>query len=175
MKTMKQIGVDVDVNRVIEANRQSFAETENDILRRLLLDRKQGGLAKVTVEDAPQFGARQRGNWQVAVGRKIVGGTSLKDAYCKLLMLGHEQDPRFLARMAQEKGRTRRFVAARPEALYPASPHLAKDHALELVPGWFADTNLSETQVSHRARTAARVLGMAYGKEVWLRENGRTI
>lgn len=34
----KQILVDVDVNRAIEASRQLLSESENDILRRMLLD-----------------------------------------------------------------------------------------------------------------------------------------
>ena len=37
MSRMKQISIDVEVNRVIEANRNAFSESENDILRRLLL------------------------------------------------------------------------------------------------------------------------------------------
>jgi hypothetical protein len=179
MAKMKQIQIDIEVSRVIEANRGSFSEKENDILRRLLLTaparQKAPVIVAVTQMDAPQFGSRSRGHWQVKLGTEIVAATSLKDAYCNLIRLAHEHDTGFLDRFSQQKAKTRYFVARRPEALYISSPHLAKDHALELVKGWFVDTNLSESQVSLRIRVAAREAGFAYGNDVWVKDRGRLI
>ena len=44
--------------------------------------------------------------------------------------------------------RHRTFFARSPRALFPASPHLAdvSSHYCQLVPGWYADTNLSNRQ-----------------------------
>lgn len=195
---MKQIAVDVDVNRVIEAARRSFAETPNDILRRILLGRSEppaapqapvapsdappsdasppdAPLVAVTELDLPRFGQRAMGHWQARVADAVVGASSLREAYCRLLVLAHQHDPAFLGRFARLGSKARRFIARNPTDLYLKSPHLAKDHAVELVPGLFVDTNLSETQIAQRARAAARELGLHYGKDAWIREAMRTI
>jgi AraC-like DNA-binding protein len=180
MVELKRIGIDLDVNRVIEAHRRSFEESENDILRRLLLaDATEvdatNGLSLVTDLDVASFGMRNRGFWQVAWDSKVVGATSLKDAYCQLLVMANTAVPNLLDRLASERARSRRYVARQPGDLYLSSPHLAKDHAIEVVPGWFVDLNLSEAQVAKRARVAARLAGLAYGSAVWIRNSGRTI
>ena len=182
MARMKEILIDVDVNRVIEANRISFAEKENDILFRLLVEpptskstASAGAISLVTQLEVPTFGARRRDHWQVKFREEVVSGTNLKDAYCKLLRLAHLNDNQFLERFSAHKAKSRRYAARRGEALYLSSPHLAKQHAIELVPGWFVDGNLSETQVGKRARAAATTAGLAYGSDVWIRDGGRTI
>ncbi len=183
MAELRQILVDLDVNRAIEANRQSFSESENDILRRMVLKASEAAnvtvpvaaLVPVTDLDPPQFGSRKMGHWQAGLLGKVVAATSLKDAYCKYVLLAHQHDGGFLGRYAKLKGKTRRFVARVPQSLYLKSPHLAKDHAIELIPGWFVDGNLSESQIGQRVRAAARELGIAYGKDAWIREATRTI
>lgn len=179
MARMKEIVIDVDVNRVIEANRVSFAEKENDILRRLLLERPISvdgpSISAVTQLESPSFGSRQRGIWQVRLGDEVVAASNLKDAYCNLLRLGHERDALFLDRFSTYKAKTRRYVARRGVDLYLSSPHLAAKYAIELVPGWFVDGNLSEEQVGKRARAAALAIGLTYGTDVWIKDRGRTI
>lgn len=194
---MKQIAVDLDVNRVIEAARQSFAETPNDILRRILLGRSEmvpalltpaslpvpsptppatgAPLVAVTELDMPQFGKRTMGHWQAKVADSVVAASSLREAYCRFLVLAHQHDPAFLDRFSGLGSKARRYVARSPVDLYLKSPHLAKDHAVELLPGLYADTNLSESQIAKRARVAARELGLFYGTEAWIREATRAI
>jgi hypothetical protein len=53
MSEMKRIGIDLEVNAAIQASRRSFSESENDILRRLLLN----GAAK----EAPRRGSAPEG------------------------------------------------------------------------------------------------------------------
>jgi negative regulator of replication initiation len=179
MAKMKQIQIDIDVSRVIEANRYSFSEKENDILRRLLLTTSKPTLASVmtnvTKLDAPQFGSRSRGHWQVKFGDAVVAANSLKDAYCNLLLLAHQSDDQFLERFSRLQGRARRYVARTGPNLYLKSPHLSKDHAAALTDGWFVDTNLSEEQVHIRARAAAREAGLPYGRDVWVKQGDRLI
>lgn len=179
MPKMKQISIDVDVNRAIELNRVSLSERENDILRRMLIGGQSlaasPAISPVTELDPQRFGSRQRGMWQAKLGDEVVGATSLKDAYCNLLKLAHQKDPEFLERLSSYKGKSRRYVARIASDLYGKSPHLAKNHALQLVPGWFVDTNLSESQVAQRAKAAAYVSQLAYGQDVWIKERGRTI
>jgi negative regulator of replication initiation len=71
MIALRQIAVDVDVHRVIENSRQSFNESENDILRRLLsllTDQKQQIPYKEEIY-APLTAARNR----EPVTRALVG------------------------------------------------------------------------------------------------------
>lgn len=179
MGRMKEIRIDVDVSRIIEANRNSFSESENDILKRILHERRpeanDSSISAVTQLDVPKFGTRSRGQWQVKFGEEIVSGANLKDAYCNLLRLAQQRDDRFLERFSTYKAKTRRYVARSGAGLYLSSPHLAKQHAIELFPGWFVDGNLSEEQVGKRARAAATAAGLAYGSDVWIKDRGRTI
>lgn len=177
MARLKQVDIDVDVNRMVEQHRRSFAESINDILSRILplvpVSAPPVPLKGGTPSPAP--GTRTRGQWTVEIeGRRIAAG-NLKAAYRTLLLALSERSPDFLARFAEEKGRSRRFVARTPGGLYGASPHLAKDHAEPLADGWYFDTNLSTAQVSARARVAARLCGLRYGADVRILENLREI
>lgn len=180
---MKQIAVDVDVNRAIEAERRTFAESPNDILRRILLGQAAAvkpntapaPMVAVSELDMPRFGARMMGHWQAKLADAVVSASSLKEAYCRFIVLANQHDREFLERFALLKGKTRRYIARRPEDLYLKSPHLAKDYAVALVPGWYIDSNLSESQISQRVGEAARELGLVYGKDAWVRDATRTI
>lgn len=178
MIRLKQIGIDVDVNRAIEQQRRSFAESENDILRRVLL----APVADPPIE-APRWApardetiSRSRGSWSVEVRGERRPAANLKEAYRTLLHMLSERFPDFLHKFAAEKSRSRRFVAASPHELYAtSSSHLAADHGKPLKEGWYFDTNLSTEQVSRRARVAARLCGLRYGTEVRVLDNLREI
>lgn len=178
MARLKQIGIDVDVHRAIEQARLAFSESENEILRRLLL-----GSAHRPANQSPRRPARvsddaairSRGLWTAEVGGERVSAANMKDAYRQLLLKLHESSPTFLERFALERSRSRRFVAHKPSDLYDSAPHLAEEYGQRLIDDWFFDTNLSTEQVAARARVAARVAGLSYGRDVKLMENLRLI
>jgi negative regulator of replication initiation len=176
---LKQIAIDVDVNRAIENQRRSFSESENDILRRILLPitpETRPPRPKATAPDtASAIVTRSRGQWTVEILGERRPAANLQDAYRRLLLHFHARRPDFLQKFSLEKGRSRRFVARKPSDLYLKSPHLASDHAKELTPGWYFDTNLSMEQVASRARVAARLCGLHYGTDVRILENLREI
>ena len=177
MGRLKQIGIDVDVNRAIENARQSFAESENDILRRLLIGDRQrpADLPNSFVPPAVDEPVRMRGLWSVEVKGDRCPAANMKDAYRILLLKLDEISPGFLERFAGERARSRKFVALKPTDLYDSAPHLANDHAKLLKDDWYFDTNLSAEQVAKRARVAARVAGLTYGRDVKLLENLKLI
>ncbi|HYN46198.1 MAG TPA: hypothetical protein VES64_05860 [Allosphingosinicella sp.] len=176
--TLRQIAISLDVHRVIERQRRSFGESDNDILRRLLLPAP--GLAPGPREAAARSisrGAglpRSRGLWSVEIGGRRVPAANLKQAYCVLLRELAAAHPQFLEAFAGEKGRSRRYVARTPAALYGRSPHLIR-HAEPLVEGWYFDSNLSAARAAKLARVAARLCGLYYGPDVRILDNFREI
>lgn len=179
MARLKQVGIDVEVNRMVEQHRRTFSESTNDILRRILpfVPLPGAGPSPPGREEgpAPAPGTRARGQWTVVLQGRRLPAANLKGAYRTLLLALNERYPDFLPRFAEEKGRSRRFVARTPGGLYAASPHLAKKHSELLVDGWYFDTNVSTDQASRRSRIAARLCGLRYGSDVAILENLREI
>ena len=175
MPSLKQIGIDVDVNGAIEQARLSFAESENEILRRLLLKPRAVRAVIDAQAPTPQRQPRTRGLWTVELSGKRESAANLKDAYRLLLQRLAERFPDFLERFSHEKARSRRFVARNPLHLYGNAPHLVGKHAKPLVDGWFFDTNLSTVQVAQRVRIAARLCGLLYGKDLRILDDLREI
>lgn len=182
----KEIGIDVDVNGVIEGNRRSFAESPNDILRRMLLGQppppnqpKASPAPPLksleTSSEAATGGLRITGRWAVEFQNRRVEAPNLKSAYRSLLLLLNEAHPNFLEQFSKQGGRGRRFVARSARDLYLSSPELAPKHGALLADGWFFDTNLSTDQVGRRARIAARVCGLRYGTDLRITHNGEQI
>ena len=172
----RRIEIDVDVHRAIERERRGLGESENEILRRLLLPaRKPGarpGPARAT--GAGNAEPRRRGIWTVEIGGRRIAAANLKDAYRVLLGALHSAHPGFLEAFAQERTFGRRFVARSPAELYGRSPHLAR-HAQPLGDGWYFDSNLSVAQAAQRVRLAARLCGLFYGSDVRILDNLREI
>jgi len=172
----RRIEIDLDVHRAIEAARRGLGESENEILRRLLLParsarrRPRGDRAGAPAAASP----RSRGLWSVEICGRRIAAANLKDAYRVLLRELDAAHPDFLAAFAEERTFGRRFVARGPAALYGRSPHLAR-HAQALGGGWWFDSNLSAGQVARRARIAARLCGLHYGSEVRILDNLREI
>jgi hypothetical protein len=176
MAKYKQIGIDVEVSRAIEANRLSFSETENDILRRMITGAKPQRLAspKFNPPILPQ-GTRNRGAWSVVVNGEKSAAASLTSAYQTMLLSLARLDSNFLEKFSTRRARTRLFVSKRPETLYGNSPHLAADFAKPLTDGWYFDTNLSLQQIAQRARAAAEVSDLRYGVDLYIAKDGEVI
>ncbi|HEV2817842.1 MAG TPA: hypothetical protein VGW40_11565 [Allosphingosinicella sp.] len=172
----RRIEIDLDVHRAIEGARRALGESENDILRRLLLPaRAARPRARPAAAAGPALaGPRSRGLWSVEICGRHIPAANLKDAYRVLLRELGAAHPDFLAAFAEERTFGRRFVARSPAALYGRSPHLAR-HAQALGAGWWFDSNLSAGQVARRARIAARLCGLHYGSDVRILDNLREI
>ena len=176
MPRMKQIAIDVDVNGAVEANRSSFSETHNDILRKMLLKNPVEMIAREqqrqTANRPPQ---RVRGEWFVEIDGAYTSESSLKGAYCSVLRQLEARNPGFIQNFSMQKSRSRRFVAKIPTDLYDNSKHLASDHAFEILPGWYVDTNLSEQQVAQRVELAAQLVGLTFRAGLVIKEGARQI
>ena len=160
MSRMKQISIDFEVEKAIFANKNSRSESENDVLRRMLLSLPPTAPQKNVATIAHPKEVKRRGKWSVHLLGEEHKAANMKDAYCTLLRLLADLDSGFLAQFSEQGSSARRFVADNELSVFIKSPHLAKDFATKLTEGWFVDTNVSEQQVGTRARVAARVAGI---------------
>ena len=175
----RPIEIDVAVHRAIERARLALGESENDILRRLLLAPGRAALGAATAAARGRAPAvpgapRSRGLWSVEIGGRRLPAANLKQAYRTLLRELAAAHPQFLAAFAGEAGRARRYVARSAAELYGRSPHLAR-HAEPLVDGWYFDSNLSTARAARLARIAARLCGLHYGSDVRILDNLKEI
>ncbi|MCX7886458.1 MAG: type I restriction enzyme HsdR N-terminal domain-containing protein [Verrucomicrobiae bacterium] len=91
-----------------------------------------------------------------------------KEAMLIVLRELAKDDPNFLLRLSQHPdihGRKRRYVARRPEELYPDREDL-RELCEPLPGGWFVSTNLNNVQKMTIIKAAAEVAGLTFGKDI---------
>lgn len=155
---------------MLMASKVSNDESMDSVVRRIMA----GGPARKppSAIRPEQIGALT--GHQVRVFAETVYVPKVHDCLATVLEALARRDGGFLARLATEQSRSRRIVARAPEALYPASPHLAK-HARELPGGWWAITNCSRPDVERSVATACRVAGVTFGDDVAIRFLPKTL
>jgi hypothetical protein len=149
MSELKQIEIDLDVNRAIEADRRSFRETPNDILRRRygIDSAKPSEVAGTSSRNTKVKLARRGGDYTVEVRGEQIAGGSLKSILKSVLLTMENQEPGYLEKLAKHRtSRGRRIVAKKPEELYPGKPRLVENCAEQLNGRWWYDTNVSFNQ-----------------------------
>ena len=109
---------------------------------------------------------------QFRLGEKWTTCANDKDAYVEALRALQPRIADLLGRLARiSRTRKRTFFARTPEALFPGSPHLADkpSHYCQVVPGWYADTNLSNRQKERVLVHACAVAGITYLEDFEIR------
>lgn len=116
------------------------------------------------------FDGRSRSGRGVQV---VLDGQShqAKDAIAGLIrIIRHlaSKDATFLERFeVRARGRSRNHVARSRSAVYPQRPDLA-DKAIEIMPGWFLDTNISNREKLQLVAQACEVAGLRLGRDIAL-------
>jgi hypothetical protein len=88
--------------------------------------------------------------------------SGLKQILCHLAA----KDATFLERLeVRARGKSRNHLARSREAVYPHRPDLA-GNAVELVPGWFLDTNISNREKLKIVRHACEVAKLRQGSDI---------
>ena len=154
---MKQIEIDLDVNRAIENGRISFDESHNQVLRRLLaID---GRPVRRNVQTPGVLRSpRSSGAYSAMIGATPIEGNSLKELLRRVILKGHKLQPGFIDELARlPTARGRHIVARTPQGLYPKSPQLV-EYAEPLTEGWWYDTNVGRAQVAAYLRIIAGLL-----------------
>lgn len=85
-----------------------------------------------------------------------------------------KRDASFLERFAArpKHGRTRRYLARKPDELYPGRPDLAREHFVRLQSGWYIGTNVSHAQIERIIEMACEVSRIRFGKELIVNVGG---
>jgi hypothetical protein len=161
------IEVDFDVYRALWLRRTSEETTFNDVLRELLLIGDPGQVPEPKPPSPPTppdplrgTGYQLRGHWRAARTAKEVLVGVLRDLA--------REDPQFpsrLAAIANARGRKRRYVAQRPEDLYPGRPDLAHESA-EFTSGWYVGTNISNGEKTRLLQDACQPAGLRWGEDL---------
>jgi hypothetical protein len=164
-----EIAVSLATFKVIEAARLSFGESHDEIIRRIftrgssrrLQPARDGGRYTPPLQ-------RRRGNISLELFTRPQSAPNLKYAYIAALQSLARHKPSLFELLSLEGTTRRRWAARATEALFPGSPHLARDHAFEVAPEWFIDTNLSRAQIEARLCAACRIAGYRFGEDVKL-------
>jgi hypothetical protein len=167
MEGTAQIAVSLATWKAIEAQRLSFAESHDAIIRRALAERTAkrahaAGRAAIAARGAP----RRRGNMRVSVFGHEQPVMNLRDAYLVILTTLVRHKSSLFQLLAVEGSPRRRWIAPSGEALFVSAPHLAREHAHQIAPKWFVDTNCSRAQIVARLTVAARLTGFEFGRDV---------
>ncbi len=167
MAGMAQIAVSLSTWKAIEAQRLSFDENHDSIIRRALMVRANQKKSMVQLASKPDANAtRRRGNLSVRIKDRETPAANLKDAYITILSQLVNLRPSLFQQLLVEGSQRRRWIAMTPEALFPLSPHLARQHAYPIASNWFVDTNLSRHQIEIRLARASEIAGLEFGQSV---------
>ena len=171
MSGLQSVAISLATYKAIEAQRLSFTESHDAIIRRALAERTSKRRLAVTHALATARGAgRRRGKTSVTLFGRSQPVLNLKDAYLVILTALVRHKAELFTLLAVEGSERRRWIAPRPEALFLTSPHLASDHAHQIAPNWYVDTNVSRAQIHGRLTVACRLAGLSYGREVVINE-----
>jgi hypothetical protein len=167
MSGMAQISVSLATWKAIEAQRLSFEEDHDAIIRRALVARTHQKKAIARAVAAPQpVAQRKRGNMAVDVAGRITPVANLKDAYVTILSQLVKTRPSLFQMLLKEGNERRRWIAMSPDALFPLSPHLARQFAHRIARDWYVDVNVSKTQIETRLIKACEIAGHRFGDDV---------
>lgn len=167
MSGLTSISVSLATYKAIESQRLSFTESHDAIIRRALADRSsRRRQAPARIAGSTRGAPRRRGHVTVQLFGRTQTVMNLRDAYLVILagLIRHKAS--LLQLLAAEGTGRRRWVAPSAEALFVTAPHLARDHAHEIAPHWFVDTNVSRAQIIARLTVAARLAGYRFGDDV---------
>ncbi len=104
----------------------------------------------------------------VLLGEKYSHSTAIGMLIAVLSALD-ARDPEFLPRLSKETGRKRRYVAQKPEDLYPGRPDLTR-YSNELRSGWWVGTNYNQKVIQSILKRACRVAGLKWGVDFVIRQ-----
>lgn len=101
----------------------------------------------------------------------FVPGRSGADVLRRTFQALADRDPTFLDRFIElpQHGEVRRYLARRPEDLYPGRPELVKKAAFEIRPGYWIGTHYSLKGLRRILQLASQVAGLRFNEHLKVR------
>jgi hypothetical protein len=90
---------------------------------------------------------------------------SVKDLLLQSLKAIEAERPGTLEKLSGLRKRTKKIVAREPNQLFLVNKHLVKDHAEQLMGGWWVGTNNSSQETEAWLRQAAEYADLSWGRE----------
>lgn len=120
---------------------------------------------EVRIPISPRKRARRTsGNYWYEMNEQRISCGSLPELLSKGLRELEKFHPGMLDNLSNIKPRSRRIVARNPSDLFDKT-HLAKDHAEQLLPGWWYGTNNSARETQTWLKRACSLSGLNWGRE----------
>jgi hypothetical protein len=171
MSSLQSVAISLATYKAIEAQRLSFTESHDAIIRRALAERSMRRISTANrMAQISRGQPRRRGNTRVRLFGHVQDVMNLKDAYLVILSALVRRKSSLFALLAAEGSARRRWVGPNAEALFVTAPHLATQHAHEIAPNWFIDTNVSRAQIIARLTVAARLADCRFGEDIAILE-----
>ena len=156
-----------------------------DALLAALAEEPRIGTRTVAIAVPPALLSRRRGSMHATASRKSNRGRSPSprgityklfgrteraetaiDAVTRILRELGRRDPSFFERLAGlTTGRSVNHVARSPEAVHPERPDL-RHWVVEVVPGWFLNTNLCNRRKKRILEAACKAAGIVWGVDL---------
>lgn len=108
----------------------------------------------------------------VLLGKRYKASTAI-GMLIEVLQTLDARDSDFLPCLNKETGRKRRYVARRPEDLYPGRPDLSR-YSSELRPGWWVGTNCNRRVIESILQKSCRIAGLKWGVDIFLVQQARS-
>jgi predicted type IV restriction endonuclease len=158
-------GIRPDNNAVAEflagLGRQVIVQPRHDVITPQNTSRTNRNAEPRTIGESGRRG-------ELVLRGKVHAYQNAKDAMLIVLRELAKDDPTFLERCSQHpdaQGRKRRYIARKPEELYPDREDL-RDMNEQLPGGWLVATNLNNVLKKTIIRLASEVAGLNFGKDV---------
>ena len=104
---------------------------------------------------------RPQGKYRCRILGEEKAVDTLRELLVDVLRRFAARDSAFLQRFSEGQGRTRRFLARNPEAIYPGRADLS-NYTAEVCGGWWVGTNYSRVDVRRLLRAACQVAGLIW-------------
>ncbi len=104
---------------------------------------------------------RPRGKYQYDFLGEEGAAETLGELLVDVLQCFADLDENFLEKYSEGRGRTRRFVARNPLAIYPGREDLS-NYTAKVCQGWWVGTNYSRVDVRRLLRAACQVTGLVW-------------
>jgi hypothetical protein len=162
------IPIDLEMHKLIEANRRSLDEKQVEIVRRVLRHSGRSG-GEVPIAP-PERQPRSRGRYEFKLFGSGRETGSLKSVLKTVILAVADRQPQFVEKLSRYRTqRGRRIVARTPHEIYPGRPQLVEQGLAEqLDDKWWYDTNISKESCKRYLNTICEIARLEFGKDLSL-------